>query len=474
MPARKVAVARVPGGLAQGLAALRDRLEIPGSFPVEVDRAAERSAAAPHPVDHDRTDLELITIDPQGSRDLDQAVHIARDRGGFVISYAIADVAAFVTAGDPIDVEARHRGLTLYAPDRRTPLHPPALSEGAASLLPGENRPAVLWTLRVDRAGELVGTDVRRAVVRSRERLSYEQAQVEIDGPDPRPTLALLSQIGPLREARERDRGGVSLNLPEQEIRTDNGDWELVFRSPQPVEGWNAQISLLTGMAAAGLMIAAKTGIVRTLPPAEASSVNRLRQVARALRISWPAEVGYPEFVRSLDAHRPADAAMVNSCTSLFRGAGYRSFRGAVPDHVEHAALATAYAHVTAPLRRRVDRYAGEICVAVCAGRPVPAWALAALETLPAEMLAAEQKAKKYERAVVDLLEGSMMAERAGEVFVGTVVDVDSDGRRGTVVLKDPAIEARVVGDRLPLGQDVSVRVGSVDPDKGAVTFDLA
>ena len=88
----------------------------------------------------------MITIDPAGSRDLDQAMHLTRSGSGFLISYAIADVAAFVTPGGPIDLEAHRRGMTLYAPDRRIPLHPPVLSEGAASLLPDQLRPALLWT----------------------------------------------------------------------------------------------------------------------------------------------------------------------------------------------------------------------------------------------------------------------------------------------------------------------------------------
>src|SRR6185312_14398594 len=167
-----------------------------------------------------------------------------------------------------IDVEAASRGVTLYAPDGRTPLHPPGLSEGAASLLPGELRPALLWTLRVDDRAELQHTEVVRARVRSRDQLSYEQAQAEIDGGSARETLSLLAEVGPLREQRERDRGGVSLNLPEQETRTGPGGWSLAYRTPQPIEGWNAQISLLTGMAAAQLMITGRVGILRTVPPA--------------------------------------------------------------------------------------------------------------------------------------------------------------------------------------------------------------
>ena len=95
--------------------------------------------------------------------------------------YAIADVAAFVTAGGLVDAEAQRRVETLYAPDRRTPLYPPVLSEGAASLLPGQTRPALVWTLDLDRDGELTRTDVRRAVVRSREQQDYPTVQAQLD-----------------------------------------------------------------------------------------------------------------------------------------------------------------------------------------------------------------------------------------------------------------------------------------------------
>ncbi|MDN5761500.1 MAG: RNB domain-containing ribonuclease, partial [Microlunatus sp.] len=203
--------AATPTNLGEALAELRTRLDIPAEFPPEVVDVAERAARQPRLPDPDRTDLELITIDPPGSTDLDQALHLARTDTGYVVSYAIADVAAFVTPDDPVDQETRDRGLTLYAPDRRTPLHPLVLSEGAASLLPGQNRPALLWTMRLADDGRLLDVDVARAVVRSREQLSYEQAQAEIDGGSPREALALLVEVGKHRERRERERGGVSL-----------------------------------------------------------------------------------------------------------------------------------------------------------------------------------------------------------------------------------------------------------------------
>ncbi|HEV2929355.1 MAG TPA: RNB domain-containing ribonuclease, partial [Propionibacteriaceae bacterium] len=113
MPARKVGLPdELPLELADGLAAIRTSLEVPEGFPAEVLAAAEQAAAQPRLPDRDRTDIELITIDPEGSRDLDQAVHLTRDGAGFLVSYAIADVAAFVRAGDPVDLEAHRRGMT--------------------------------------------------------------------------------------------------------------------------------------------------------------------------------------------------------------------------------------------------------------------------------------------------------------------------------------------------------------------------
>lgn len=476
---RAVLEAPETAGVTHGLERIRAELGVPDVFPPDVLAAAEQAAANPRLPDLDRTDLELLTIDPPGSKDLDQAMHIAsRPDGGFTVSYAIADVAAFVRPGDPVDLEAHRRGETFYGPDARSPLHPPVLSEGAASLLPGEVRPALLWTVQLDARGETTDAGVVRARVRSREQLTYEQAQDDVDHPGPggtRPTLALLARLGPLREQRERERGGVSLQIPEQEVvPAPDGSFGLTYRAVLPVEGWNAQVSLLTGMAAAHLMLYARIGIVRTMPPATHSSLRRLHAVARALGIRWPAELDYPELVRSLDASRSADAAMLNACTVLFRGAGYAAFDGSVPEDAEHAALASDYSHVTAPLRRLVDRYAGEVCLALCAGTPVPAWARDALPGLPAEMARADAAAHRYERAVVDWVEACLLERRVGEVFTGTVVEVDPEHHRGTVVIQQPAVEARVDGDGLPLGHELQVRLTKADPEDGRVTFAVA
>src|SRR3954470_21258143 len=143
------------GDLSQALTTLRRDLELPDAFPPDVLAEAGKEAGEPR-IDGrvDATDLELVTLDPAGSRDLDQAFALERAKTGLVLHYAIADVGAFVTAGGAIDGEAHRRGETLYLPDGRVALHPPMLSEGAASLLPGEERPAVLWRMDLGADGE--------------------------------------------------------------------------------------------------------------------------------------------------------------------------------------------------------------------------------------------------------------------------------------------------------------------------------
>src|SRR3954468_3767134 len=144
MPSRRIRL--VPASaLAEGLKAIRREAGVPEAFPADVLAEAE-AAASPPPPERERVDLPFVTIDPPGSRDLDQALHIERLGDGHRIHYAIADVAAFVAPGGAIAAEAPARGVAFSPPARRAPLPPPVLSEGAASLLPGEWRPAALWT----------------------------------------------------------------------------------------------------------------------------------------------------------------------------------------------------------------------------------------------------------------------------------------------------------------------------------------
>ncbi|MBD0837287.1 RNB domain-containing ribonuclease [Streptomyces sp. TRM68416] len=476
MPRRHIRVTGAPEApLRAALTALRTELGIAATFPPEVLAEAERAARDPALPPTDATDIPLFTVDPPTSTDLDQAMHLSRLGTGYRVRYAIADVAAFVVPESVLDAETHRRVLTLYFPDERTPLHPAVLGEGAASLLPGQTRPAALWTIDLDTDGNPLAVDVRRALVRSRAKLDYAGVQREIDTKTAEEPLALLAEIGRLREALEADRGGISLNVPEQEITERNGTYELSYRAPLPADGWNAQISLLTGMAAADLMLAYGTGVLRTLPAAPDGAVGRLRRTARALHIDWPHHVSYAALVRSLDPGLPRHAAFLQECTTLLRGARYTVFRdGRLPEITTHSAVAAPYAHCTAPLRRLADRYTSELCMAAVAEEPPPDWVLAALDALPEEMAEGGRRAGTVERECVDIVEAALLKDSVGAEFDGCVVDVrDQQPTVGTVQLDTPAVIGRIDGDTapLPLGERLRVRLTQADPGTAKVRF---
>ncbi|MDT4922938.1 MAG: hypothetical protein QOG01_651 [Pseudonocardiales bacterium] len=460
-------------GAPLDFAALRTELEVPGDFASAVLDEARRAAAQVQLPGEDVTDIPFVTIDPRGSRDLDQALHIARDGHGFLVSYAIADVAAFVTPGTALDAETNLRGETLYFPDARVPLHPPLLSEGAASLLPGQVRPAVLWRIALGADGTVRSADVRRARVRSTAQLDYEGVQAALDAgrlPDP---ITAIEDVGQARLALARSRHAINLDLPEQTVEPDgNGGWSLQLRRELAVERYNAEISLLTGMCAASIMLDGGIGILRTVPPPDKGAVASLRRAATALGIGWPHGAHAGDVMARVDRANPRHVAFIEHAVTLLRGAAYTPFDGTAPSQPLHGGIGAPYAHVTAPLRRLVDRYASEICVALCAGSAVPEWVRAAMPHLPATMQRADHVAHEVDRAVVDATEAWLLRDRVDEIFSAVVIDADERG--GTVVLNEPAVRARCGGADLPVGERIQARLITADVETREVRFERA
>ncbi|WP_462417719.1 RNB domain-containing ribonuclease [Kytococcus sp. Marseille-QA3725] len=450
--------------------AIRAQQGVPEEFPPQVLAEAEDVTQDVRLPERDERGLELITIDPEGSMDLDQAMHITREGEGFCVRYAIADVPAFVAPEGAIAAEAWERGLTVYCPDRHTPLHPPAMSEGAASLLPDQDRPAFLWEIHLDAAGAVTQASVTRAAVRSRRRLTYTEAQAQIDDGSAEETLVLLREVGLLRIEQEKARGGATLPMPEQEVHEEDGRYSTRFRPLLPVEEWNAQISLMTGMAAADLMLGARIGILRTMPEPEGQDVDTLRRQARALGVEWADGATYGEFLRSLDVTDGRHLFLVHEATSLFRGAGYTAFDGELPELTTQSAIAAPYAHATAPLRRLVDRFVLAVCAAVSAGEEVPAWAREALPQLPEVMERADGRAKQVERACVDAVEAAVLQEQVGQEFTGIAVDVEKEDRF-TVQIAEPAVVARAEGAAEP-GDEVTVRLTEAEVREHRIAFE--
>jgi len=466
-----------------GFERIREQLDVPTEFAAEVENAAEaaRNAGPQNPSGApasiiDRRDIPFVAVDPPGSMDLDQAF-AAEPRGdGFRVFYAIADVAALVVPGGPVDIEARARGLTLYSPDLRTSLHPESINEDAGSLLAGEERQALLWTIDLDEVGEISDARLERARVINTAQLTYSQAQRQIDDGTASASLALLKIIGERRLELEEQRGAVSLALPSQEVvRGGDGAFSLEYDESLLVEDWNAQISLLTGIAGSRIMIEAGVGLLRTLPVPESRTVDKIRRTARALGVDWADDMSYADRVRELRPDTPSRAALLSQAARGLRGAGYVSFHDHdTPAEPLHSAIASTYAHVTAPLRRLCDRFANEIIVAHCAGIAPPAWAVEALDELPKLMGAAGQRDRNLERSMVDYVEAMVLRHRVGETFTAVVTDVNEDRGRGRVQLRDPAVVARLPADGLTLGAEISVRLDEAIPAERLVRFSLS
>lgn len=463
-------------GLTPRFDAIRAEFDVPREFPPEVLSEAEQVVSHPlYRPERDETAIPFLTIDPAGSMDLDQAMHLGREGDGYRVRYAIAHLESFVAPGGAIDDEARRRGQTIYAPDQRTPLHPPVLSEGAASLLPGQTRPAYVWDIRLDARGEHTAAEVHPAMVRSVDRLEYTAVQEAVDAGTADERLVLLKEIGEKRIVLEQERGGASLPMPDQEVEEVDGGFRLHLRPLVPAEDWNAQISLLTGICAAQMMLDAGIGILRTMPDPSERAITQLRRIASALGVDWPEGSTHGNLLRSLEGTDPKHLALIHESTVLFRGAGYTAFDGELPELVEQSAIAAPYAHVTAPLRRLVDRFGLALCAALSAGQEVPGWVREALPLLPELMEASDRQASGVDRATKDAVEAATLADRVQETFAAVVVDVpDGKDTRDElqVQLVDPPVMARAKGSA-ELGARVRVRLTGADPAQGEIQLEV-
>lgn len=502
--------------------AVRREFELPDAFPEEVEREAAAARDRFAADRRDARDLPFVTIDPAGARDLDQAVHLERTPDGFRLHYAIADVGAFVVPDSPLDLEARKRGQTIYVPDGSVPLHPRVLSEGAASLLPDEDRPAALWTIETDGSGAVRTRTVERALVRSRAQLDYAGVQAALDaGQDLPDAIAALPDFGAARQRLAVERGAVELRLPAQDLFQDEGRWRLRLEPRTPMDAWNAECSLATGTAAASIMIEARIGILRVLPEADPEAEATFRQAAAALGVPWPADVSPGAFLAGLDDADVRTLALMSAATKLLRGSGYLAFdaragapepavtpngRGdggngdggnggegnggdepsakareaaerfrRMPEPAErwHGGVAAEYAHATAPLRRLADRYATELCLAAVAGVDPEPGIVAALPEIPSRMSDSTRIASSVEKACLDEAEAVALADRVGETFDAAVLRPATEQHDAEIFVLDPPVVAACTGEP-PTGTPLRATLTEADPATRTVRFEAA
>ncbi|MEG3151787.1 RNB domain-containing ribonuclease [Sphingomonas sp. ZT3P38] len=448
--------------LAAGLAAIRTQYQVPARFSPEVLAAADAAAQRPLTAHADRTATPFVTLDPASSTDLDQAFAIDRSGADLLLHYAIADVAWFVDDGGALDAEAWRRGATQYLPDGKAGLYPPVLAEGAASLLPGGPRPAVIFTVRVAPDGAVRLDGAERAIIRSTAKLAYDSVR---DSDLPADFVTLAQRI----QAAEDRRGAGRVDPPAQEVEArGDGRFELLFRPVLLSEVRNAAMSLATNLAIADALRAHHTGLFRVMAEPDERAVGRLRLTARAFGLAWPDGATLDQFSRTLSPADPKQAAFMLAIRRAGQGASYVPYReGVIP---WHAAMAATYAHATAPLRRLADRYVVRATLAIANGQPVPEVVTAAFAQLPTVMARADALSGQIDRAVIDLAEAAMLHGRVGELFSAVVTDLDERGAR--IQLCDLPVVARVATDHVAPGDALQVRLTGADSDKRTISFE--
>ena len=454
--------------IAAAFADLRESLDVELGFPDDVRADAEKSVASPRLPDNDQTSIPFVTIDPPESMDLDQALHLERNGKGFRVRTR-SPTSGRSSSPAARWIGAHERGQTLYAPDENARLYPPELSEGAGS------------RFRTRRA--------RRSCGRWTSTRPARASRSTCAGARPQPREARLRRRAALARRRQRERLAAAPRgraaapgaggAPRRRSAGDpgaggRGDGERLRASASgrcfPSRAGTLRSRSMTGQAAAELMLKAELGVLgrrRRRAGGRSSGCGGRRRRSRSTGSRTRA---FADVIRDLDPTVPTHAAFLVESTVLLRGSGYAAFDDEVPPQPAHAGVGAPYAHATAPLRRLVDRYVGEVCIAVCAGKEVPEWAAAALPDLPRTMEESNKRAQQYEAGIISTVEAAVLKPRVGETFEAVVVEVDEHDGGATIQLTEPAVTAHCKGD-LPLGERVRVRLALADVAKRQVRF---
>ncbi len=404
--------------------------------------------------------LPFMTIDPPDARDFDDAVCMEAGADGAVrLHVAVADVSHYVREGDPFDVEAALRCFSCYLPDRAVPMLPVQLSSNICSLVPDADRLAMVVTMDVDARGAVTDAEVAASVIRSRARLSYEQAAVMLEhGRGPAEQRARVVELRALADRMRRvrlRRGAIELALPEVKVRLDEDDpervraVELARAKPEIARAYNLIEELMLAANEAVARIAGKARLpvlyrVHAAPDEE--RIERFCAVAGLLGIDVDPEVlrtpkAMQAFLRKIEKH--PRRVPVNGL--LLRALAQAEYSTA---NVGHFALASGgYLHFTSPIRRYADLVDHRVLKAYLrrsggfAG-PEPTPRLPerhVANAIASRASGREREVAQAERDAKAMLCAAFMRDRIGDRFEGTVAGLSQAG--AYVTLDDPPVD---------------------------------
>jgi len=485
---------------------------LPDDFPGSV--LSESAALTPFEAGDDgRTDLRplpLLTIDPADARDHDDAVCAEpdtdpRNRGGFVVVVAIADVAHYVRPATRLDKEARLRGNSVYFPDRVVPMLPERISNDLCSLREGEDRPCLAVRMIFDAHGEKRRHTFLRAVMRSAAKLSYQEAQAAIDGSvsercAPLMTAALLplwQAYAALARARDR-RQPLDLDLPERKIVLDDRGRVARVVTPERLDAHRLieEFMIQANVAAAETLEEAKSPLVyRVHDEPSKEKLKALRDFLETLDLNLAVGTGLkPEaFNRILERARSLPVPeLVNEV--VLRAQAQAEY---TPANIGHFGLnLTRYAHFTSPIRRYADLVVHRALIRALKLGPggLADDEVSRLADTAKEISEAERRAMAAERETVDRMIAAHLSDRVGATFEariagttrsGLFVKIRDTGADGfvpvstlgrdfyTYVEEAHALVGSRTGETYQLGDPVTVRLVEAIPTAGALRFEM-
>jgi ribonuclease R len=473
----------------------------------------EAEKAQPVSVDgrEDWRHLPLVTIDPPDAKDHDDAVHAVADEdqnnaGGYILTVAIADVAAYIRPGSAMDREAQERGNSVYFPDRVVPMLPERISNDLCSLRSREDRPALAVRMVIGPDGRKIRHSFHRIMMRSAEKLSYGQAQAAIDGrPDDVTGPILDSILKPLwagyelvRRARDV-REPLFLDLPERKIMLNpDGTVDRVF-VPERLEAHKLieEFMILANVAAAESLEKAESDLIyRVHDEPSLEKMRALSEVLASIGLKLPTQGALkPElFNRILRSVEDTEHQLfINEV--VLRSQSQAEYSA---ENYGHFGLnLRRYAHFTSPIRRYADLIVHRALITALKlgkdGLP-PDTTRAELIEISAKISAAERRAMAAERETIDRLIAHFLADRIGATFDGQISGVTKAGL--FVKLKetgaDGFVPAATIGDdyyryderthsmrgddtgeTYRLGDKVEVKLVEAAPIAGALRFEI-
>ena len=479
--------------------------ELPMEFPYDVEQYADDDVARRR-ADRgegriDRTDLHAFTIDPADAKDHDDALSIRRlDEGSTEVGIHIADVSHFVQAGDPVDLEALKRATSVYLVDRVIPMLPHALSTDACSLLPDVDRFALSLFITVDDSGVVRDARLERTCVRSRHKLSYEEAQSVLDGtlsidPTTDEALAELARLARALRDRREERGSLDFDLPETRVVLGESGRPLEI---QRVERLASHRLVEDFMLLANEIVARKAEdarlpvLYRVHEPPPRDKMLELKSFLTRLGLKTSrGELGPKELqtvLRKVQG-RPEEGLVSRVVLRAMSRARYG------PRNLGHFGLASNhYTHFTSPIRRYPDLWLHRVlALASIQDEPIPeGWGGEELERKAERCSVRERVAEAAERESVDLKKVEYMERHLGDEFTGTISGVTSFGL--FVLLDEVFVEGlvhvnsmmddyyafqessyRLVGERsrrsFRLGDRLAVRVSRIDKEERFIDF---